>query len=111
MSSRIASRSAASSGEIVAWDVMAGPLVKLFDTCIKTCWRGMVQAGGERPPALSDSRPSGGYGTIWERSAMADRTDPRITRTARAFEQAVVELASQRHDSKLSEGDPVDGPL
>src|SRR6266542_608706 len=102
MSSRIASRSAASSGEIVAWDVMAGRLGKLFDTCIKTCWRGMVQAGGERPPALSDSRPSGGYGTIWERSAMADRTDTRITRTARAFEQAVVELASQRPVSQIT---------
>jgi hypothetical protein len=27
---------------------------------------------------------------------MADRTDPRITRTAHAFEQAVSELAAQR---------------
>src|SRR5260370_9309096 len=75
---------------------MAGPFVQLFDMCIRTCWRGMVQAGAKRRPALNDSRPSGGSGTIWERSAMADRTDPRITRTAHAFEQAVVELASHR---------------
>jgi AcrR family transcriptional regulator len=39
---------------------------------------------------------------IWERSAMADRTDPRITRTAHAFEQAVVELASQRPVSQIT---------
>jgi AcrR family transcriptional regulator len=33
---------------------------------------------------------------------MADRTDPRITRTAHAFEQAVVELASQRPVSQIT---------
>jgi AcrR family transcriptional regulator len=32
---------------------------------------------------------------MWARNAMADRIDPRITRTARAFEQAVVELADR----------------
>jgi len=38
---------------------------------------------------------------IWERP-MADRTDPRIARTAHAFEQAVVELASQRPISQIT---------
>jgi AcrR family transcriptional regulator len=38
----------------------------------------------------------------WERSAMADRTDPRINRTTHAFEQAVVELASQRPVSQIT---------
>ncbi len=33
---------------------------------------------------------------------MADRTDPRITRTAQAFEHAVVELASQRPVSQIT---------
>lgn len=33
---------------------------------------------------------------------MADRTDPRITRTAYAFEQAVVELAAQRPVSQIT---------
>ena len=33
---------------------------------------------------------------------MADRTDPRITRTGRAFEQAIVELASQRPVSQIT---------
>jgi len=81
---------------------MASPFAELFDTCIKTCWRGIVQAAGRRHPALSDSRPSGGFVTIWERSGVADRTDSRITRTARAFEQAVVELASQRPVSQIT---------
>src|SRR5258708_34284615 len=80
---------------------MANPFAELFDTCIKTCWRGIVQAAGKRHPALSDSRPSGGAGTIWERSAMAARTDPRITRTARAFEQAVVDVAANRPVSQI----------
>ena len=31
---------------------------------------------------------------------MAGRTDPRITRTVRALEQAIVELASQRQHSR-----------
>src|SRR5246127_4375910 len=57
---------------------------------------------GKRRPALNDSRPSGGSATIWERSTMAERTDPRITRTASAFEQAVVELASQRPVSQIT---------
>jgi AcrR family transcriptional regulator len=39
---------------------------------------------------------------IWERSVMADRTDPRITRTTHAFERAVVELASQRPVSQIT---------
>src|SRR5258708_39533642 len=81
---------------------MANRFGEVFGRCIKTCWRGIVQAAGKRHPALSDSRPSGGAGTIWERSAMADRTDPRITRTARAFEQAVVELASHPPVSQIT---------
>jgi AcrR family transcriptional regulator len=39
---------------------------------------------------------------IWERSTMADRTDPRITRTTHAFEQAVVELAAHRPVSQIT---------
>ena len=33
---------------------------------------------------------------------MSDRPDPRVTRTARALEQAIVELASQRPVSQIS---------
>jgi AcrR family transcriptional regulator len=33
---------------------------------------------------------------------MADRTDPRITRTVQAFEQAIVELAAQRPVSQIT---------
>jgi AcrR family transcriptional regulator len=36
---------------------------------------------------------------------MPDRTDPRITRTAQAFEQAIVELASQRPVSQITVAD------
>jgi len=36
---------------------------------------------------------------------MADRTDPRITRTERAFEQAIVELAAQRPVSQITVAD------
>jgi AcrR family transcriptional regulator len=39
---------------------------------------------------------------------MADRTDPRITRTARALEQAIVELASQRPVSQITVADLAD---
>lgn len=39
---------------------------------------------------------------------MPDRTDPRITRTARAFEQAIVELASQRPVSHITVADLAD---
>ncbi|WP_089104979.1 TetR/AcrR family transcriptional regulator [Streptomyces hyaluromycini] len=37
-----------------------------------------------------------------EGSALNDRIDPRITRTVRAFEQAVVELASERPVSQIT---------
>jgi AcrR family transcriptional regulator len=56
---------------------MAGPFVQLFDTCIKT------DRTAHRKP-------------------VADRTDPRITRTAQAFEQAIVGLASQRPVSQIT---------
>jgi AcrR family transcriptional regulator len=36
---------------------------------------------------------------------VTDRTDPRIRRTARAFEQAIVELASQRPVSQITVAD------
>lgn len=36
---------------------------------------------------------------------MADRTDPRIVRTALAFEQAIVELAAQRPVSQITVAD------
>ena len=36
---------------------------------------------------------------------MADRTDPRITRTEQAFEQAIVELASRRPVSQITVAD------
>ena len=36
---------------------------------------------------------------------MPNRTDPRITRTARAFEQAIVELAAQRPVSQITVAD------
>jgi len=39
---------------------------------------------------------------------MADRTDPRITRTARAFGQAIVELAAQRPVSQITVADLAD---
>ena len=39
---------------------------------------------------------------------MADRTDPRITRTALALEQAIVELASQRPVSQITVADLAD---
>ena len=39
---------------------------------------------------------------------MPDRIDPRITRTAQAFEQAIVELASQRPISQITVADLAD---
>jgi len=39
---------------------------------------------------------------------MPDRTDPRITRTAQAFEHAIVELASQRPVSQITVADLAD---
>jgi AcrR family transcriptional regulator len=39
---------------------------------------------------------------------MADRTDPRITRTAQALAQAIVELASQRPVSQITVADLAD---
>jgi AcrR family transcriptional regulator len=39
---------------------------------------------------------------------MPDRTDPRITRTAQALEQAIVELASQRPVSQITVADLAD---
>ena len=39
---------------------------------------------------------------------MADRTDPRITRTDQALTQAIVELASQRHVSQITVADLAD---
>jgi AcrR family transcriptional regulator len=39
---------------------------------------------------------------------MADRTDPRITRTEQAFEQAIVELAAQRPVSQITVADLAD---
>jgi AcrR family transcriptional regulator len=39
---------------------------------------------------------------------MPDRTDPRIIRTARAFETAIVELASQRPISQITVADLAD---
>ncbi len=60
---------------------------------------------GRPCPTLTDSRSSGAPGAACERSATADRTDPRITRTAQAFEQAIVELASQRPLSQITIAD------
>jgi AcrR family transcriptional regulator len=45
---------------------------------------------------------------VVERRAMADRTDPRITRTVRALEQAIVELAAQRPVSQITVADLAD---
>jgi len=39
---------------------------------------------------------------------MADRTDPRITRTEQAFEQAIAELAAQRPVSQITVADLAD---
>ena len=39
---------------------------------------------------------------------MAGRTDPRITRTVRALEQAIVELASQQPVSQITVADLAD---
>jgi AcrR family transcriptional regulator len=39
---------------------------------------------------------------------MPDRTDPRITRTARALEQAIVDLAAQRPVSRITVADLAD---
>src|SRR5258708_5774020 len=70
-----------------------------------TC-RGMVQVVGkpcrtkaERQRAAR--RPWSGLG----HSVLADRTDPRITRTGRALAQAIVELASQRPVSQITVAD------
>jgi AcrR family transcriptional regulator len=40
--------------------------------------------------------------------AVPNRTDPRITRTARAFEQAIVELAARRPVSQITVADLAD---
>jgi AcrR family transcriptional regulator len=42
------------------------------------------------------------------RPAVPDHIDPRITRTAQAFEQAIVELASQRPVSQITVADLAD---
>jgi hypothetical protein len=71
--------------------------------------RGVVQMMREpRWPCLSDSGSCGALGTAWEHSTMADRTDPRITRTAQALAQAIVELASQRPVSQITVADLAD---
>ncbi len=54
------------------------------------------------------SGPFGVSGAAWACDAMSDRTDPRITRTAHAFEQAIVELASQRPVSQITVADLAD---
>src|ERR1700752_4613531 len=64
---------------------MASPFVKLFDTCI-------------RSGAVAECKPL-------EHDAMAERTDPRVTRTERALEQAIVELAAQRPVSRITVAD------
>jgi AcrR family transcriptional regulator len=64
-----------------------------------------VQAVGKPRPAMSDSGSSGASGAARERSAVADRTDPRIARTGRACAQAIVALASQRPVSQITVAD------
>jgi len=54
---------------------------------------------------VSGSGPRDTPGVASARDAMADRTDPRITRTAHAFEQAIVDLASQRAVSQITVAD------
>jgi len=54
---------------------------------------------------VSGSGPRDTPGVASARDAMADRTDPRITRTAHAFEQAIVDLASQRPVSQITVAD------
>ena len=50
----------------------------------------------------------GTLGAAWERTAMTDRTDPRITRTDQALTQAIMELASQRPVSQITVADLAD---
>jgi AcrR family transcriptional regulator len=59
-------------------------------------------------PSVRSSGPCGVAGAARARHAMAERTDPRITRTARAFEQAIVQLASQRPVSQITVADLAD---
>ena len=54
---------------------------------------------------MSGSGPRDTPGVASARDAMADRTDPRITRTAHAFEQAIVDLASQQPVSQITVAD------
>ncbi|MFF4309396.1 TetR/AcrR family transcriptional regulator [Streptomyces sp. 900105755] len=61
----------------------------LFDRCIKAV-----------PAWPRNGCPA--RGRYQEGSALNDRTDPRVTRTVRAFEQAVVELASARPVSRIT---------
>jgi AcrR family transcriptional regulator len=56
-------------------------------------------------PATSDNGSPGACGAAREHGAVADRTDPRITRTAQACAQAIVELASQRPVSQVTVAD------
>lgn len=57
---------------------------------------------------ITDGGSSGASVAAAERSATAARVDPRITRTARAFEQAIVGLASQRPVSQITVADLAD---
>ena len=50
----------------------------------------------ERPRTPQRGRPASGHRSV------AERTDPRVIRTAQACEQAVVELASQRPVSQIT---------
>jgi AcrR family transcriptional regulator len=52
-----------------------------------------------------DGRAGPAGGAAWERGVKADRTDPRITRTEQAFEQAIVELAAERPVSQITVAD------
>jgi AcrR family transcriptional regulator len=86
--------------------------MRLFDICIISirtrveawCKPGESRAG----PGLSGGEPRDTPGAAWERTAMADRTDPRITRTDQALAQAIVELAAQRPVSQVTVADLAD---
>ena len=59
-------------------------------------------------PGTSGSGPRDTSSAPWAHQAMANRTDPRITRTAHAFEQAIVDLAAQRPVSQITVADLAD---
>jgi AcrR family transcriptional regulator len=66
------------------------------------------RCGAVRSRGSSGRGPGNACGAAGGQGQVADRTDPRIIRTAQACEQAIVELASERPISQITVADLAD---